>query len=198
MNEPVAYHAYGSQPHASLEDRYKAFMKEVSDWFPLLWDGDQSKIALIKRAASHGLEIEVELVKEDNSVRANVIRDLYDPKAYEPEMVEYKFDKLAEHLQIDKAREYNSTLDYMQKRYGKQVGLFLTNRVAKMIKSRKAECISDFRVCVVGNRESEANFDEIASHGCCGCAEETFVFKHRFLGITLTTTSYKVGFNYGH
>lgn len=99
--------------------------------------------------------------------------------------------------------KYEESKQYLQSRYGKSVGLFLVNRLAKMIRRRGLQdsCVIDnLRVARVGYTSHELAYAEALKNGCCGFADEVFEYKSKsVLGkIFGIKTQWKIGFNYGH
>jgi len=90
---------------------------------------------------------------------------------------------------------YDGMKKRFQKRYGIQEGLFLTNRVAKLFRKHKFDCVSHVRVALKGNLEQESKYREIASGGCCGFHDSEFTFTDKETGDKKT---FKFGLCYGH
>jgi hypothetical protein len=93
--------------------------------------------------------------------------------------------------------KYHDMLDMLCKKYGNKLGCFLTNRLAKMIRVRKAECIDNLRIARVGYTSSMLEYNRQLADGCCGFADEEFVFARR-VGPLCFKSTWKIGFNYGH
>lgn len=110
-----------------------------------------------------------------------------------------------EHKQRTNPRtaKYEEAKQYLQSRYGKSVGLFLVNRLAKMIRRRGLQdsgVIDNLRVARVGYTSHELAYAEALKRGCCGFADEVFEYKSRSVIGKLfhIKTKWKIGFNYGH
>lgn len=98
---------------------------------------------------------------------------------------------------IDKAEKYNDTKSWLIRKYGHRVGTFLTNRLAKMIRKTKDTCLDNFRIAEVGTIE-EFEYYIRQELGCCGFADEEFIFKDKLLGLIPYKRKFIIGFNYGH
>lgn len=102
-----------------------------------------------------------------------------------------------------RSTKYEEMKQYLQDRYGKSVGLFLCNRLAKMIRKRGLQdsCVIDnLRIARVGYTSHELAYSEAKKNGCCGFADEVFEYKSKsVLGKLFgVKTQWKIGFNYGH
>lgn len=96
------------------------------------------------------------------------------------------------HITSDKESSsyyYDMLLEQMKSEYGDKLGTFLTNRFAKMIRLVNDSCIDNYRVCKVGDVESEDKYQKQLEDGCCGFIDREFHFDNDI---------YRIGFNYGH
>lgn len=89
---------------------------------------------------------------------------------------------------------YDSVKRHLIEEYGNRLGTFLVNRLSGMIRKRKAECLSHFRLCEKGNIIQEQEYEKTRKAGCCGFADEEFIFKSD----NEDNRIFRIGFNYGH
>jgi hypothetical protein len=147
-------------------------------------DPNVVRMVIKQKAAALGLDVSISI--EGTTINVDVIENV-------PSML----IKVPAPAQKPSAR-YDSALAGLKEEYGPVLGTFLCNRFAGMIKKRKASCITDFRVCLVGDKMQEKLYHQIKSTGCCGSVDQTFTFTRKVLGIPLRKQEYRIGFNYGH
>lgn len=91
---------------------------------------------------------------------------------------------------------YDETLKWLTSKYGKKTGLFLTNRLAKMIRQTDDYCMDNFRVAEEGTPEMKT-YEQTKKNGCCGFNDEKFIFKEKTL-FGIKERVFWMGYNYGH
>jgi hypothetical protein len=181
--------AYGGQE--SYQQRFDNFRDAMTKWFnetTRAFTTPETKYFIEDLAKQHGVNIEVSL-DATNQLNINMLPET----PIVVTLTRPSFD-----LQVSKSDKYDSMSRKLVERYGPKLGQFLTNRLASMIRKRKAECLSHLRICKIGDPVSEGVYDDIEDDGCCGSYSETFEFKHKIFGMVTHTSKYKIGFNYGH
>jgi hypothetical protein len=178
---------------AELTDEEKqARSRELQSWlegkFPLQDNEFESfRLGFEAKAAELGMEV-TRFERVGDTIQTKV--DFPDPRR---ELQQLLWRPTKDGIEVvdefPKDAQYRDAVEYMQRRYGTKLGLFLANRFAKMIRKRRAECISDVRICCITDPVSVQEFERIRAGGCCGSAEAEFVFDGR---------CYRIGFNYGH
>lgn len=97
------------------------------------------------------------------------------------------------------SHKYDNAVEHFAELYGYVRGRFLANRLSRMIRRCGDDaCLSHMRVCKVGNMYEEDEYDRTRESGCCGSADEEFVFWVRVAGVPVYRERYRLGFNYGH
>ena len=88
---------------------------------------------------------------------------------------------------------YDELLFWLQKKYGDRLGLFLTNRLAKMIRKTGNFCINNLRVDKEKNIVEMLIYNKQKNNGCCDFYDKKLEFindgKKEY---------YWIGFNFGH
>jgi hypothetical protein len=96
------------------------------------------------------------------------------------------------------SRYYDSTLKWLTSKYGEKIGLFLTNRLSKMIRQTDDCCMDNFRVAEEDTTETK-HYKEAVKNGCCGFNDQKFVFKtYDAKSSTIKERVFWIGYNFGH
>lgn len=78
------------------------------------------------------------------------------------------------------------------KRFGHDIGVWLSKRVAVQIRKTGIDpCMDNWRIADMSKPDEMAEYDRRASNGCCGSSDVEY---HHYK----TGTRISVGFNYGH
>lgn len=84
-------------------------------------------------------------------------------------------------------------LSLFTSQYDEHIALFLTNRLQKMVRRVKDNCISHLRYCDIDNKKEKDEYIATRNSGCCGSYEASFLYIR-----DNKTKTFWIGFNYGH
>lgn len=87
---------------------------------------------------------------------------------------------------------FDSMQTRLVRKYGEEIGPWLTKRVASMFRNiRDTYCVDNFRVCDISVPDELAHYSEQKSTGCCGSYDDQIT--HFASGRT-----FRFGCNFGH
>lgn len=74
---------------------------------------------------------------------------------------EFEYD-----YKVEAKKKYDSTKEWLQKKYGGREGLFLANRIGSLYRKYEFDCTSNVRVALKGDTKEEAKYKDIKDEGC--------------------------------
>lgn len=92
---------------------------------------------------------------------------------------------------MEQRTEWHTMRDWLQKKYGVEMGLFLAKRCASHIRKINDSCMDNFRIADLSNTKEVEAYGEARQNGCCGSCDVKI--EHYKSG-----RAFMFGFNYGH
>lgn len=94
------------------------------------------------------------------------------------------------HKQHIYSNHYMSRLfEYIEQKLNKDIAIKCFIQMKPILDKNDYEYNNLYRICEVGDKEQEKEYDNIYKSGCCGFFEQL---------IKIDKKTYKIGFNYGH
>lgn len=91
---------------------------------------------------------------------------------------------------VEEADDYTDTETYAVRKYGKEIGKWVSGKLMEAIKETGDHCIDNERVCEIGNPEDMVAYERQRETGCCGFHDEEIDHS--------SGRKFFIGFNYGH